>query len=92
MQRQRARHQFPDGCLRLIAGLAFVGFVAGAVIADRVVASAPDTYHHPRHAIIAVPALCLAVLAWTRRAEFNAVGRAGLLLCLAGATANASAW
>ena len=70
--------------------LAGAAFVAADAMADHVVSGSPGTYHHPRPAIIVVPAAAFALIAWLKRSQFSSGGRVGLTLCLLGAAANAA--
>lgn len=75
---------------KTLLALAGAAFVAADAMADHGIAGSAGTYHHPRPAIVVLPAAALALFAWLKRSQFPSLGRVGLALCLLGAAANAA--
>lgn len=59
------------------------------VIADHQLAHHLGTFHHARSALLVLPVITLASLAWWRRDELSPLGRAALALTLTGVATNA---
>jgi hypothetical protein len=68
--------------------LVVAGFVAISATFDRLTAGHGMTLHDSRPPLIGMVSLGLALIGWRRRDQLPAIGRVGVLLCVAGATAN----
>jgi hypothetical protein len=64
------------------------GFVSLSVILDRVTAHDALTFHDPRSPILLVLGVALGAIGWHSRDQLPLIGRAGMLLCVAGVTSN----
>ena len=67
---------------------AIVCFIAVSVLLDRDTAHQRLAFHDARSPLTGLVSLLLVAVVWRRRHRLPAVGRVGILLCLAGVTAN----